>query len=158
MSLRVVRDLSFSGSFRTSNFVCGENSRTYRTIHWVVSTGELDAARVPERACEGHNSDEPTSTSNDHTPIPFARTHKSWNARKREMKESGAYASRAAARKEARRLRTVSKETAEGESPCKKGFIARSFDRVLLDAPCSALGIRPRLFAGVVWSLPHMWS
>ncbi|GMH12451.1 hypothetical protein Nepgr_014292 [Nepenthes gracilis] len=29
-----------------------------------------------------------------------------------------------------------------------KGFSPSSFDRVLLDAPCSALGLRPRLFAG----------
>lgn len=29
-------------------------------------------------------------------------------------------------------------------------FPPRSFDRVLLDAPCSALGLRPRLFAGEV--------
>lgn len=31
-----------------------------------------------------------------------------------------------------------------------KGFSRDSFDRVLLDAPCSALGLRPRLFAGEV--------
>lgn len=31
-----------------------------------------------------------------------------------------------------------------------KGFAPQSFDRVLLDAPCSALGLRPRLFSGEV--------
>lgn len=31
-----------------------------------------------------------------------------------------------------------------------KSFQPQSFDRVLLDAPCSALGLRPRLFAGEV--------
>ena len=36
------------------------------------------------------------------------------------------------------------------ENCAVKGFPKKSFDRVLLDAPCSALGLRPRLFAGDV--------
>lgn len=37
-----------------------------------------------------------------------------------------------------------------GRGDISKGFDPDSFDRVLLDAPCSALGLRPRLFAGQV--------
>ncbi|XP_042390127.1 rRNA (cytosine-C(5))-methyltransferase NOP2C-like isoform X2 [Zingiber officinale] len=35
-----------------------------------------------------------------------------------------------------------------GRAVKSKGFMPNSFDRVLLDAPCSALGLRPRLFVG----------
>jgi 16S rRNA C967 or C1407 C5-methylase (RsmB/RsmF family) len=61
-------------------------------------------------------------------------------------KDMGAYASRAEARKAARRLKTG--QNVGERLPPIKGFCPRSFDRVLLDAPCSALGLRPRLFAG----------
>ncbi|CAN7139092.1 unnamed protein product [Brassica rapa subsp. narinosa] len=44
------------------------------------------------------------------------------------------------------RGRTQSQGGRAGKS---KGFPPNSFDRVLLDAPCSALGLRPRLFAGL---------
>ncbi|KAF8083153.1 hypothetical protein N665_0790s0016 [Sinapis alba] len=44
------------------------------------------------------------------------------------------------------RGRTQSQGGRAGKS---KGFSPNSFDRVLLDAPCSALGLRPRLFAGL---------
>lgn len=37
-----------------------------------------------------------------------------------------------------------------GKVEKSKGFAPSSFDRVLLDAPCSALGLRPRLFTGEV--------
>ncbi|XP_019095301.1 PREDICTED: uncharacterized protein LOC104755840 [Camelina sativa] len=36
-----------------------------------------------------------------------------------------------------------------GSAGKSQGFAPNSFDRVLLDAPCSALGLRPRLFAGL---------
>ncbi|CAI9089751.1 OLC1v1024383C2 [Oldenlandia corymbosa var. corymbosa] len=38
--------------------------------------------------------------------------------------------------------------TSGGRVEKSQGFLLNSFDRVLLDAPCSALGLRPRLFAG----------
>jgi len=44
---------------------------------------------------------------------------------------------------------------AKGGGVVPKAFPPRSFDRVLLDGPCSALGLRPRLFAGSVsFTLP----
>lgn len=64
------------------------------------------------------------------------------------LEDTGAYASRAEARKAARRLKTG--QNVGERLPPIKGFCPRSFDRVLLDAPCSALGLRPRLFAGQV--------
>lgn len=49
-----------------------------------------------------------------------------------------------ARRKEERRLRSTQK------NPKAEKLQPGSFDRVLLDAPCSALGLRPRLFVGGV--------
>eukprot|EP00271_Cylindrocystis_brebissonii_P019746 TRINITY_DN6197_c0_g1_i1.p1 TRINITY_DN6197_c0_g1~~TRINITY_DN6197_c0_g1_i1.p1 ORF type:complete len:467 (+),score=45.68 TRINITY_DN6197_c0_g1_i1:200-1402(+) len=60
----------------------------------------------------------------------------------------GIETSRSIEKREKRRLRQ------EGTKPSDenevKGFQPRSFDRVLLDAPCSALGLRPRLFAAEI--------
>jgi hypothetical protein len=52
-----------------------------------------------------------------------------------------------ARRKEERRLRSTQK------NPKAEKLQPGSFDRVLLDAPCSALGLRPRLFVGGVSTL-----
>ncbi|XP_075674114.1 rRNA (cytosine-C(5))-methyltransferase NOP2C isoform X3 [Castanea sativa] len=53
-------------------------------------------------------------------------------------------------RKNIRRMRNGSgrNQCNGGRVQNSKGFSPNSFDRVLLDAPCSALGLRPRLFAG----------
>ncbi|KAJ0971835.1 hypothetical protein J5N97_019794 [Dioscorea zingiberensis] len=52
------------------------------------------------------------------------------------------------------RMNAVHKRNGPGRNHCmggrvttSKGYLPNSFDRVLLDAPCSALGLRPRLFA-----------
>lgn len=79
------------------------------------------------------------------------------SASTKEFKDNGAYTSRKSARKEARKLKTGFKKTAEQDAPYKEGFAPQSFDRVLLDAPCSALGLRPRLFAGQVSSHPKSY-
>lgn len=72
---------------------------------------------------------------------------------------NGRYHSTVELRKDSRR-----KTNGPGRSNCvgarvevSKGFMPNSFDRVLLDAPCSALGLRPRLFAGeeTMESLQH---
>ncbi|XP_060672646.1 rRNA (cytosine-C(5))-methyltransferase NOP2C isoform X3 [Ziziphus jujuba] len=53
-------------------------------------------------------------------------------------------------RKNIRRMRNGPgrNQSIGGRVENSKGFSPNSFDRVLLDAPCSALGLRPRLFAG----------
>ncbi|XVF71218.1 hypothetical protein PTKIN_Ptkin12aG0018400 [Pterospermum kingtungense] len=60
------------------------------------------------------------------------------------------YVSKADIRKNMRRMRNGPgrNQSLGGRVENSKGFAPNSFDRVLLDAPCSALGLRPRLFAG----------
>ncbi|XVE78521.1 hypothetical protein DITRI_Ditri13aG0151700 [Diplodiscus trichospermus] len=60
------------------------------------------------------------------------------------------YNSKADTRKNTRRMRNGPgrNQSLGGRVENSKGFLPNIFDRVLLDAPCSALGLRPRLFAG----------
>ncbi|XP_026416785.1 uncharacterized protein LOC113312242 [Papaver somniferum] len=69
-----------------------------------------------------------------------------------EMENQRNYQSKADIRKSMRRMRNGPgrNQTIGGMVEKSKGFSPNSFDRVLLDAPCSALGLRPRLFAGEV--------
>ncbi|KAF3336646.1 putative methyltransferase NSUN6 isoform X2 [Carex littledalei] len=63
--------------------------------------------------------------------------------------EKGRYLSNAETRKRMRQMRNgPGKNNSKGGKVVNsKGFAPNSFDRVLLDGPCSALGLRPRLFA-----------
>ncbi|TVU06738.1 hypothetical protein EJB05_49966 [Eragrostis curvula] len=64
--------------------------------------------------------------------------------------DSKRYVSKAELRKNLRRMKNGPGRNnySGGRVEKSKGFLPNSFDRVLLDAPCSALGLRPRLFAG----------
>lgn len=68
------------------------------------------------------------------------------------MANERTYVSKAEIRKNIRRMRNGPgrNQCSGGRVQNSKGFTPHSFDRVLLDAPCSALGLRPRLFAGEV--------
>ncbi|KAK6116314.1 hypothetical protein DH2020_049941 [Rehmannia glutinosa] len=67
-----------------------------------------------------------------------------------EHLRNGNYTSKAELRKNIRKMRNGPgrNNASGGRVERSKGFLPNSFDRVLLDAPCSALGLRPRLFAG----------
>ena len=69
------------------------------------------------------------------------------------------YVSKADIRKNMRRMRNGPgrNQSLGGRAENSKGFLPNSFDRVLLDAPCSALGLRPRLFAGEVGQFCLCW-
>ncbi|GJT34325.1 putative methyltransferase NSUN6 [Tanacetum coccineum] len=67
-----------------------------------------------------------------------------------EQSRKGQYTSKREERKETRRMKNGPgrHHSTGGRVDKCEGFPPNSFDRVLLDAPCSALGLRPRLFAG----------
>lgn len=69
---------------------------------------------------------------------------------KNEKSSEKIYASQADVRKSMRRMKNgPGRNQSKGDRvENSKGFLPHSFDRVLLDAPCSALGLRPRLFSG----------
>ncbi|ESQ36255.1 hypothetical protein EUTSA_v10007146mg [Eutrema salsugineum] len=68
-----------------------------------------------------------------------------------EQSNGGDNVSQAEVRKNKGRLKNGRgrTQTQGGRAGTSQGFPPNSFDRVLLDAPCSALGLRPRLFAGL---------
>ncbi|GJN03324.1 hypothetical protein PR202_ga20754 [Eleusine coracana subsp. coracana] len=67
-----------------------------------------------------------------------------------QKQDSKRYISKADLRKNLRRTKNGPgrNNCSGGRVEKSNGFFPNSFDRVLLDAPCSALGLRPRLFAG----------
>ncbi|KAG6542737.1 hypothetical protein Mapa_015812 [Marchantia paleacea] len=100
----------------------------------------------------------PSKCSSDSTTANFSRAEIDSTKQPHDVvmsnKQSGTtttslspYEIKAAARKELRRMKN---RLASDKAALQriKSFQPQSFHRVLLDAPCSALGLRPRLFAG----------
>lgn len=106
---------------KDNNYITAQNSDSTK-LH----------KEVPSIAAEGLNGDK--------------------NGQEKVSNEKGderAYVSKADTRKNMRRMRNGPgrNQCLGGRAENSKGFSPNSFDRVLLDAPCSALGLRPRLFA-----------
>ncbi|VVA90204.1 unnamed protein product [Arabis nemorensis] len=109
--------------------VNGENS-VLLTSHSELSPNEEMASDASKRSEAGKLREEKAST---------------------EQLNGGDNVSQADIRKNKGRLKNGRGRTQcqGGRAGKSQGFPPNSFDRVLLDAPCSALGLRPRLFAGL---------
>nr|TKW09957.1 hypothetical protein SEVIR_6G135800v2 [Setaria viridis] len=99
-------------------------------------------ATVDDRATNVVEDSSTTTVAQSETEQPFLIDGKN--------PESKRYVSKAELRKNLRRMKNGPgrNNCSGGRVEKSKGFFPNSFDRVLLDAPCSALGLRPRLFAG----------
>ncbi|CAL1394311.1 unnamed protein product [Linum trigynum] len=124
-----------------------------------ITTYKLDALKSISRANESIDSGVP-QISNSVTPTEKQMSvHDGLCGDKncvgngnvfRDGKIDNSYVSQAHIRKNKRRMKNGpgKNHSVGGRVENSKGFSPGSFDRVLLDAPCSALGLRPRLFAG----------
>ncbi|KAF7833494.1 putative methyltransferase NSUN6 [Senna tora] len=136
-----------------------------------IKTFKLDALKAVSQRNEVDNLTGPYCSNADNgvinqvsnSPVLHAETMSSFVNERLNIKEpteenvgnsqkanEGAYVSKAEIRKSMRRERNGPgrNQSMGGRVEKSKGFPPNSFDRVLLDAPCSALGLRPRLFAG----------
>ncbi|KAJ6352473.1 hypothetical protein OIU76_001663 [Salix suchowensis] len=119
-----------------------------------ITTYKLDALKAIRQRNETDdiNTNQISNSLRFHDEKASSSTTEGFNSDKtcKDNEDGGAYVSKADIRKAMRRMRN-----GPGRNQClggrvenSKGFYPDSFDRVLLDAPCSALGLRPRLFVG----------
>ncbi|CAL4998292.1 unnamed protein product [Urochloa decumbens] len=121
----------------------------------VSKTDEATIVGMADSHCEAIKT-----LANDSDPCPVTVDGKATNVvedsstttvvQSDKNQESKRYVSKAELRKNLRRMKNGPGRSnySGGRVEKSKGFLPNSFDRVLLDAPCSALGLRPRLFAG----------
>ncbi|KAJ4839347.1 rRNA (cytosine-C(5))-methyltransferase nop2c [Turnera subulata] len=112
-----------------------------------ITTYKLDALKSVKQKDDSTDLNAPGSynslnSQEEKVSFPMAVSNEKENER--------TYVSKADARKTMRRMRNGPgrNQCVGGRVENSRGFYPDSFDRVLLDAPCSALGLRPRLFAG----------
>ncbi|KAL7605136.1 rRNA (cytosine-C(5))-methyltransferase NOP2C [Lactuca sativa] len=105
---------------------------------------------VTQSCGQSQASEEAESMSCVTKDLPILEKVNNNNNREDEGMKVGCYKSKAEERKERRRMKNGPgrNQSTGGRVDKCEGFLSNSFDRVLLDAPCSALGLRPRLFAG----------
>ena len=131
-TLRVVQVLGIASLALEMGLTC-VRPLNMNALDAVATGGEQ---REEEGRCVATLSPPPCGKPAHPTPHPDPRP----------KDQNGRFLSRAAERKETRRRQNGERE-GRGQTA---GFLPGSFHRVLLDAPCSALGLRPRLFAGEV--------
>lgn len=127
-----------------SEFVSTERSPIGETLK-SMSEADMLAVSVADSITEGHGKSDHEGSESTFIPAEVDK-----GSGKKTVKAQ--YQSNGQARKEARKLRNgpggAWKSEDHANNNQSKGFLPHSFDRVLLDPPCSALGLRPRLFSG----------
>ncbi|XP_041007192.1 rRNA (cytosine-C(5))-methyltransferase NOP2C [Juglans microcarpa x Juglans regia] len=116
-------------SYTTTDLGCNEKNNGV-----TIQSSDTPSLHVERELTEGMNADKSCENGRNCNKTVNERT----------------YVSKAEIRKNIRRMRNGPgrNQCSGGRVQNSKGFSPHSFDRVLLDAPCSALGLRPRLFAG----------
>ncbi|THG16700.1 hypothetical protein TEA_011416 [Camellia sinensis var. sinensis] len=111
-----------------------------------ITTYKLDALKAVHKRNESSDMHTSSFVAPEPPNIDFTRNENFTNGQATQM----TYTSKAELRKSISTQRNgVGRNHGIGGRVEKsEGFSPNSFDRVLLDAPCSALGLRPRLFAG----------
>ncbi|KAL7187081.1 hypothetical protein ACSBR1_037201 [Camellia fascicularis] len=111
-----------------------------------ITTYKLDALKAVHRRDESSDMHTSSFVAQEPPNIDFTRNENFTNGQATQM----TYTSKAELQKSisTKRNGVGRNHGIGGRVEKSEGFSPNSFDRVLLDAPCSALGLRPRLFAG----------
>lgn len=124
-----------------------------KSVRKTVGSGDIGISDKHSEAIETSAADfDPCCSNIDARATDASEDTSTTTILQPDDKKTGAkrYVSKADLRKNLRRMKNGPgrNNCSGGRVEKSNGFFPNSFDRVLLDAPCSALGLRPRLFAG----------